>query len=549
MADVAPPDLTTNRTRSWWGWGYDDAALGPSDLEGLATLLHDSFGVDAVRRDPPALESLDLPPSRVEPPASLSHLVSGATPDRVRHAYGSSLRDVVRSLDGRIDHPPDLVARPTTAAEAVDVLDWCSAAQVAAVPYGGGTSVVGGVEPDVGDRYRGAVSVDLGALGGLIELDRRSRAARIGAGALGPAIEDALRPHDFTLRFFPQSFEFSSLGGWIATRAGGHFATGPTHIDDLVEAMTVVTPVGTVETRRLPASGAGPSPDRLFLGSEGALGIVTDAWVRVLPRPRFRAGGSATFARFTDGAEAVRALAQSGLEPTNCRLIDPVEALINGVGDGSGALLLVGFESADHPVTGLATRAAELVRDHGGVLDEPSWHRTGGGGDTGDVPSPSPASGWRGSFIRAPYLRDGLVRLGMMVETFETAVTWDRFEALHAAVTTATTAALAEVGAAGGFVTCRTTHAYSDGVAPYFTVIAPGRAGGVLSQWDTVKAAASEALLAAGGTITHHHAVGRDHRPYYERQRPELFAAALRSAKSALDPSGICNPGVLLPVE
>ncbi len=558
MAGMVTPGGEAPRTRSWWGWGYDDAVLDPSELGGLARLLRDSFGIAATPRDPPDLGAVDLPSPRLVPPASLAHLVSDVPADRVRHAYGSSFRDIVRSLDGRIDHPPDLVARPTSAAEVVDVLDWCSSSGVAAIPYGGGTSVVGGVEPDVGDGYAGTVSVDLAALDGLIELDRRSLAARIGAGTLGPALEDALRPHGLTLRFFPQSFECSTLGGWIATRAGGHFATGPTHIDDLVEAMGVVTPAGIVETRRLPASGAGPSPDRLFLGSEGALGIITDAWVRVRPRPRFRAGGSATFASLFEGAEAVRALAQSGLAPTNCRLIDPVEAMVNGVGDGSGALLIVGFESADHPVDGLAARAAELVRDHGGTVDEDSWHHPGGALDVDDLPaspgsaaspgSPGSASaGWRGSFIRAPYLRDGLVRLGMMVETFETAVTWDRFEDLHAAVTGATLSALAEVGASGGFVTCRTTHAYPDGVAPYFTVIAPGRPGGMLSQWDTVKAAASEALLASGGTITHHHAVGRDHRPFYDRQRPELFAAALRGAKAVLDPSSICNPGVLLP--
>jgi alkyldihydroxyacetonephosphate synthase len=348
-----------------------------------------------------------------------------------------------------------------------------------------------------------------------------------------------------TLRHFPQSFEVSSLGGWIATRAGGHFATGPTHIDDLVESLRVVTPAGVVETRRLPASGAGPSPDRLFLGSEGTLGVVTEAWARVRPRPRYRAGGPVRFASFADGAAAVRALAQSGLAPSNCRLLDPLEALVNGAGDGSSAMLIVGFESADHPLGPWAARAAELVADHGGVLD-------GGGfasaqlGDEREAGSGGAAETWRSSFLRGPYLRDALVRLGALCETFETACTWDRFAELHRTVLDAVAAGLAEAGAASGFVTCRLTHAYPDGAAPYFTVVAPARRGSELAQWDTVKAAASEALLRAGGTITHHHAVGRDHRPWYDRQRPDLFAEALTAAKARLDPTGVCNPGVLV---
>ena len=409
------------------------------------------------------------------------------------------------------------------------------------VPYGGGSSVVGGVEPDVGEGYAGVVSLDTTALRGVVEIDAVSRAARIRAGTLGPDLEDGLRPHGLTLRHFPQSFECSTLGGWIATRAGGHFATGPTHIDDLVESMEVVTPAGTVQTRRLPASGAGPSPDRLFLGSEGALGVVTEAWMRVRPRPRWRAAAAVRFATFAAGARAVRALAQSGLQPSNCRLVDPLEALVNGAGDGRAAVLLVGFESAEHPVDAWAALAGECLADVGGMLDADPWAVT----DAESV-SPGATGAWRQSFMRAPYMRDALVRLGVMCETFETAVTWDRFDELHDAVTVAVGEALAEVGAGGGGVTCRLTHAYPDGAAPYFTVIAPARRGDELTQWATVKAAAAEALLAAGGTITHHHAVGRDHRAWYDRQRPALFAQALEGAKRALDPAAILNPGVLI---
>jgi alkyldihydroxyacetonephosphate synthase len=514
-------------------------------------MLARRFGLAAAPRRPPEVSDLDLPAPRLAAPASLGAIVSADPFERASHAYGKGYRDVVRALQGRIDHPPDLVARPRREAEVAAVLDWCAENGAAAIAYGGGSSVVGGVEPDVGEGYAGAVSVDVGALDRVLEIDSVSESARIQCGVLGPALEDQLRPAGLTLRHFPQSFELSSLGGWIATRSGGHFATGPTHIDDLVESLRVVTPVGVVETRRLPASGAGPSPDRLFIGSEGVLGIIVEAWMRLRRRPRWRAGGSASFADFADGAAAVRALARSDLAPSNCRLLDATEAAVNGAGDGSAAVLVVGFESADHPLDAWAARAAELVADCGGVVDAGSWRvvDAGPGGaraDGGARGRGGAADSWRASFLRAPYVRDVLVRHGAMCETFETACTWDRFEPLHERVFAAVRSALEAVGAGSGFVTCRFTHAYRDGVAPYFTVLAPARPGAELEQWATVKQAASEAVLAEGGTITHHHAVGRDHRPFYDRQRPPLFARALAAAKAELDPAGICNPGVLV---
>jgi alkyldihydroxyacetonephosphate synthase len=244
----------------------------------------------------------------------------------------------------------------------------------------------------------------------------------------------------------------------------------------------------------------------------------------------------------------VRAIAQSGLEPSNCRLIDPLEAQNNGVGDGRAAVLLVGFESADHPVGPWADRAQECVRDCGGSIEPDSWRASEASAhdDGGGTPGRDPARAWRRSFLRAPYVRDALVTLGVLCETFETAVTWDRFDELYASVTAAVTDALEDSGAAGGVVTCRFTHAYPDGPAPYFTVLAPASPGGELEQWASVKAAASDAVLGAGGTITHHHAVGRDHRPWYDRERPELFARTLVAAKTVLDPHGILNPGVLV---
>ncbi len=417
------------------------------------------------------------------------------------------------------------------------VLDWCADAGAAVVPFGGGTSVCGGVEArDLGERP--IVTLDLRTLDRVLEVDTASRAALIQAGATGPALEDQLRVHGLTLRHFPQSFEYSTLGGWIATRAGGHFATGPTHIDELVQSVRALTPSGEWESRRLPASGAGPSPDRMLLGSEGILGVITQAWMRVRPRPRFRAAADVEFQTFEAGGRAVRDLAQSGLDPSNCRLLDPGEAELTGASATGRAVLVLGFESADHPLGPWLERALELCGDHGGT---PSGEPRLRGPDDGAGERGAAEGSWRDAFLRAPYLRDTMVAGGVLAETFETAITWDAFDEFVAAVRTAAESALGE-----GRVTCRLTHAYPDGAAPYFTVLAPARRGSELDQWQEVKDAASEAIAAAGGTITHHHAVGRDHRPWYDRQRPDAFASALRAAKRELDPAGMLNPGVLI---
>jgi len=361
----------------------------------------------------------------------------------------------------------------------------------------------------------------------VLEVDAGSRAARIQAGATGPRLEEQLREHGLTLRHFPQSFEYSTLGGWIATRAGGHYATLHTHIDDFVESLRALTPRGWWESRRLPGSGAGPSPDRMLIGSEGILGVITEAWMRVQDAPRFRESAAVLFDSFESGAQAVRALSQSGLHPSNCRLLDPGEAALTGAAPDDQALLVLGFESADHELGPWMARALELCADHGGRPRERRGESEGA---------------WRDAFLQAPYLRDTLVAAGILAETFETAITWDRFAELVDGVREG----IRELLGGEGTVTCRLTHVYPDGAAPYFTVLAPARRGHELEQWAALKEAASEAIVAAGGTITHHHAVGRDHRPWYDRQRPDQFAAALRAAKSAVDPAGILNPGVLI---
>ncbi|MBA3865122.1 MAG: FAD-binding oxidoreductase [Solirubrobacterales bacterium] len=542
----------TGRRLKHWGWGYEDQAPTATQLREAGEGIRARFGFGGEVEKPVALKDVKIRKARLGAPEAFGDLFSDAHFERVSHALGKAYRDVVRGFRGEFENPPDLVAFPRDESEIETVFSWAEAEGAAVIPFGGGTSVVGGVEARLGERP--VVTMDLRRLDRVLEVDPTSLAARIQAGATGPRLEEQLREHGLTLRHFPQSFEYATLGGWIATRAGGHFATLLTHIEDLVESARAITPRGTWESRRLPGSGAGPSPDRLLAGSEGILGAISEAWVRVRPRPEFKLSAGVEFDDFIAAAGAVRGIAQSGLFPSNCRLLDASEAELTGAGDGSADLLVLGFESAHHPVDAAMETALEIAREHGGTVKSgPSGRETAAGSkEEGGDGSGDAVGAWRGAFLLAPYLRDTFVACGVLSETFETAITWDRLEEFHATVMETTRTAVAEVtgspreGAGAPRVSCRFTHVYPDGAAPYFTVLAPAVRGGEVEQWDEIKAAVSEALIAGGGTITHHHAVGRDHRPWYDRQRPAPFAAALRAAKAELDPAGMLNPGVLI---
>jgi alkyldihydroxyacetonephosphate synthase len=543
------------RKKKHWGWGYEDQAPSRAELEAAAGGIREGLGFGGELKEPVPLEQVELRAPRLKPPASLGDLFSDDRRERACHALGKAYRDVVRGFRGEFESPPDLIALPRDESEIEAALSWAEAEGAAVIPFGGGTSVVAGVEPRNIGAERPVVSLDLRRLDRVLEVDAESLAARIQAGATGPHLEEQLREHGLTLRHFPQSFEYSTLGGWIATRAGGHFATLYTHIDDLVESVRAITPRGTWESRRLPGSGAGPSPDRALIGSEGILGVIAEAWVKVRPRPEFKLSRGVEFDDFLSAAAAVRAISQSGLHPANCRLLDALEAGTTGAGTGERSLLILGFESPHHPVDDAMELAVGIAREHGGTPAD---------ADAGARPGPSLSSpgragaeqsavdSWRNAFLMAPYLRDTFVACGVLSDTFESAITWDRFEDFHATAMEAARTKVAEVsgapaeGPGAPRVSCRFTHVYPDGPAPYFTVMAPAVRGGEVEQWDEVKAAASEAVIDAGGTITHHHAVGRDHRPWYDRQRPAPFAAALRAAKAELDPAGMLNPGVLI---
>ncbi len=530
------------RIRKFWGWGYEGEGLSENELEGLGREMQARFDVEATSpAAPPVLASLSMPEPRLAPPDALAALCTQDPRERAVHTLGKSYEDLVRGIRGDFRHAPDVIAYPNDEQDIERVLAWCSEHRVAAIPFGGGSSVVRGIEPDVGDSYAGTMSMDMQRLDRVLEIDRTSRTALIQAGVFGPALEEQLKPHGLTLRHFPQSFEGSTLGGWIATRSGGHYATLFTHIDEFVEGVRAITPRGPYETRRLPGSGAGPDPARLLVGSEGTLGVITQAWMRLQDRPRFRASAPFEFERFEDAWGAARVIAQSGLWPANCRLLDHREALFSGAGDGTRSLLIVTFESADHPLDAWFSRVVEICREFNAQSTD-AWSGTS---TAADAAHRGAAGAWRNAFIAGGHRHDAFVRLGLVMETFESAITWDRFPAFHAAVMDATQAAVQRV-CGGGMVSCRFAYVYPDGPAPYYTVLGQGRPGSELEQWAEIKAAASDALIAAGGTITHHHAVGRYHRPWYDLERPPLFADAYRAARKVLDPVGIMNPGVLV---
>ena len=529
------------KERKFWGWGYEDELLSEEEENNIDKRIAETFQLDSVERiNIPKAEQIELPKSRINPPKSLGSIFSQNQLERLNHSYGKSFPDSARSILGLFPSPPDLIAYPNSEQEITEILDWASSNDIAVIPYGGGSSVCGGVETDVGGDYAGVISLDMKNLNQIIEIDKDSRTASIQGGILGPELESKLKEYDLTMRHYPQSFEFSTLGGWIATRSGGHYATLYTHIDDFVESLKMITPSGLFETRRLPGSGAGPSPDRFAIGSEGIMGIITEASMRLQDRPTYRSSATVEFQDYEDALNALRQISQSGLFPSNCRVLDSNEALLNGAGNGTKHLLILSFESADHDKSMALGRALEISKDNNGLFEPQSKnkedaHRSGSSGS------------WRSSFIKAPYLRESFTRRGIIQDTFETSITWDRGFEFIEDIKAETTKAIELITGKPSLVTCRITHSYPDGLAPYFTFGAYATPKTMIDIWKEIKLATNEICNSMGGTVTHHHAVGRDHRPNgYDKQRPELFSKVLISAKSTLDPKGVMNPGVLI---
>lgn len=520
----------------WNAWGDPQAAKPLSD--GIKALLKQALGVDG-----PATPDLDITAVRVRPSTlgdsdreALEEIVGAQfcrTDDdsRLRRAGGKSTPDLLRRKDTGVQDAPDAVLLPADEDDIADVLRVCSQRRIAVVPFGGGTTVVGGVDPERGG-FAAVISLDLRRLDALHGLDTVSGEAELGAGVTGPRAEELLGAHGYSLGHFPQSFQFATIGGFAATRSSGQDSAGYGRFDDMVRGLRVVTPAGVLDLGRAPASAAGPDLRQLIVGSEGVFGIITSVRVRVHPVSQSTRYEAWSFPDFATGADALRAVIQTGTGPTVIRLSDEAETGVNlatteSIGEQSitgGCLGITVFEgSAAHTESRHAETAA-LLRAHGGTsLGE------------------APAKGWEHGRFNAPYLRDSLLSAGALCETLETATNWSNVPTLKAAVTEALTESLGQA-----LVMCHISHVYPTGASLYFTVVA-AQQGDPLAQWQRAKTAATDAMVRTGATITHHHAVGADHRPWMPAEIGDLGVDILKSVKATLDPVGILNPGKLIP--
>src|SRR5215212_12055544 len=524
----------------WNAWG-DPAEAKPLS-ESIRSLLEQALGIqgsttadlepEQVRLRPSALSAADR--------EGLSAIVGTEycgvdDRDRLLRAGGKSTLDLLRRKDTGVQDAPDAVLLPGDEEDIAEILQYCARKSIAVVPFGGGTSVVGGLDPLRGD-FKAVISLDLRRLNQLHSLDEVSCEAELGAGLTGPEAERLLGEKGFSLGHFPQSFCFATIGGFAATRSSGQDSAGYGRFDDMVRSLRAVTPAGVLDLGRAPASAAGPDLRQLLLGSEGVFGIITRVRVKVHPTPAASRYEAWSFPDFATGAEALRGVTQTGTGPTVLRLSDEAETGVNlatteNIGENSitgGCLAITVFEgSEDH----VETRHAETRR----LMEAKGATSLGEG----------PAKAWEHGRFSAPYLRDSLLSAGALCETLETATNWSNVPALKAAVTEALSTALAETGTPA-LVLCHISHVYPTGASLYFTVVA-GQRGNPIEQWRKAKAAASDAMMRTGATITHHHAVGADHRPWMRDEVGDLGVAMLRAVKATLDPAGILNPGKLIP--
>ncbi len=536
------------RDSVWWGWGRarDRPALGGGERALLEEWIGPAAPAERVGLEDVGLSEARPLPAGVVAAAGGPGAVSTAHEDRVRHAAGMSYPDLIRIRAGALADAPDAVLVPASAEAIGATLDACARLRVAVVPFGGGTSVVGGVEPLRGG-FEALVSLDLAALR-RFDLDRRSRIATLGAGLRGPEAEGLLAARGFTLGHFPQSFGYATVGGFAATRSAGQASSGYGRFDELVGSIRMQTPAGPIATLDSSHTAAGPLLRELLLGSEGAFGVITDVGVRVRPAPEVRRYEGWFAAGFEAGIEIARNLAQGEALPDVLRLSDRDETRISMALSGleglrrralegylglrrrsDGCMLIVGWEGERESVARRRELSAAVLRAGGAV---PLGR--------------APGRGWERGRYEGPYLRDALLDAGIMVDTLETAHTYSGIERLYAAVRGALRGAMADQGRPGA-VMCHVSHVYRDGASLYFTFLSARRPGAELEQWHRVKRAASEAIVAAGGTITHHHGVGRDHAPYMEAEVGERGLATLAAVKERLDPAGVMNPGKLVP--
>lgn len=522
----------------WSRWG--DPARSTTLPDTARALLDAAFGQ---RRPTPAVQESQLRLREVTLSvvvlADFADVVGEAHVDttaaaRLRHTGGKSTTDLLRRRSGDVVSAPDAVLRPADHAEVLEVLRVCCTHDIPVVPFGGGTSVVGGLDGPTTKAGQHIV-LDLARLDRLLDVDTESLTATIQAGVSGPEAERLLGAHGLTLGHFPQSFEYASIGGFAATRSSGQASSGYGRFDSMVVGLTMATPSGTWELGAAPMTAAGPDLRQVVLGSEGAFGVITSVRVAVRRAPQVMEYETWRLASFSDGMTAMRMLVQEDLAPTVLRLSDELETAVNlanpddiGAETGGGVVMTCGYEGTRERVDRTRREVGELLA---------GLHATPQGTQDG--------AGWAVGRFDAPYLRDALLDEGMLVETLETAAFWSDLPAVYAAVSAAAETALASADASP-IVLCHISHVYRTGASLYFTILAAQESDPV-AQWVRAKRAASDAMRACGATITHHHGVGTDHRPWLTSEIGEIGADVLRAIKDRVDPQGVLNPGVLIP--
>jgi len=547
--------MQSDRRSKWWGWGREDETFHLPDPERFWTYLRDRLGETRPRPRLAALAEVKLGPSRLSEQdlAGLRQIsgagaVSTASADRALFSLGKSYSDLVRMRRGEIARPTDAVVRPGDEQQVLALLRFAVRHRLAVIPFGGGTSVVGGVEP-VGERA--TLTIDLAALNQVLAIDRAAATASVQAGVMGPDLERILGRAGFTLGHFPQSFRYSSVGGWIATRSAGQNSTKYGTIAALVQALRLAHPEGILATPHVPAAAAGPDLVQMIVGSEGTLGVITQANLKLSALPEQRSCKGYLLPSFAAGVEVVREIMQAGLEPAVLRLADETEtasslalraaprgaaAVAEGVGRwylrrrgldlASGSLMLLGFEGSAANLRHGSEVAQKILRRHGaaalGARPGRAWHR---------------------SRFAAPHLRDLLLDQGILVDTLETSTTWGNYLALHAKIREALRGALGE----RSVTMAHLSHSYTDGASIYCTFLAPQHESGEIAQWQRAKAAATEAIVAGGGALSHHHAIGLEHRRWMREYLGDEGSRWLSRLKRSLDPEGILNPGKLIP--
>lgn len=547
----------------WNGWGlaaHQDASV---EHEEVWTWLAGELGMPSLLATPArALEDIALPASRLNAEA-IAGLTDIVGEDNLRtdnftrayHARGRSYHDLLHLRAGDISTAPDAVLYPRGSGELAALLDYAQSREIAIIPYGGGSSVVGGVTGTGGEFMR-AITLDLTGMARLIDSDQLSLTARAEAGISGPALEKALAARGLTLGHFPQSFEYSTLGGWIAHRGAGQQSNAYGRAEDWLKAVTLITPRGGLSTENYPASAAGPRLTDLICGSEGAFGIIAEAEIRVQHLPAASAFAAYLFPDFARGAAAIREAVQSGVAAAMLRLSDPDETRFYRAYGSIGKRAGFGSFLAKHYLTarGLGGGFCALIANFEGTASDTAHARSRfaaiarrlGGVGIGSGPGKS----WAKGRFHGPYLRDPMLDRGVGVDTLETATDWSNVERLHSAVRQALIGAIAATvprPGARGIVMCHISHSYPDGASLYFTYIFPRALDGEIAQWQAIKRAASAAIASHGGTISHHHGVGEDHRDYLAREKGALGIEVLRAVKHTLDPKGILNPGKLIP--